>query len=244
MRYRVVKPAGKYRIGQIVEMGRTGMNAVAGQVGQPTHAWCIPEEMGQHYSEREPVTLREFEDDRVPLELEAVDTDLEKALEASRERFTEISAGVTELRQNTEAMCHRLSIIGATAQEAADIAEAIEKLEKLEDQRDELEGKLLVLQRKMGRQRPQLGIDGRRERLKELAIILAQYSDLLDQVDLQPEQWGATLWTHGPEAHGHFVQFMELAAEYSGVEKERIGVALRTRPDLVQLITWARETVS
>ena len=67
MRYRIVRDVGKWKKGAVVETGRSALRAMADQVGLKPHEMAIPEEMGTHYSEREPIEILPLDDAREPI---------------------------------------------------------------------------------------------------------------------------------------------------------------------------------
>lgn len=88
-------------------------------------------------------------------------------------------------------------------------------------------------------QRPGLQIDGRRERLKELAGQLAQHPGLLDELGLNPSWWGRLRWQYGLPAEELFREFAELLSEYVGGETHQLK-GVQTRADVQALLSWAK----
>lgn len=241
--YRILQSVNGLKKGAVKYLAKSHLQDVAEKSGLEPWEFAIPTDLGLSWVEKDPVTLREISDDRVPLPVsEPVDTsDLVKSLQELEKKLAHCQTTLTETTKAVESLVFEKSLVGVSPEEGQEITDLLQKQRRWERKSSESEGQLVTLRAQLGYlQRPGLEIDGRRARLKELAGQIGQYPGLIDDLGLSPSWWGRLRWQYGLQAETLFREFAELLAEYVGVETHELK-GVQERADVAALLSWAQE---
>jgi len=248
VRYRFVLdlPEGRIRKGMVRDYSKSVISSLERRTSLPAWRFCIPEHLGEHFSEKPSVELVEIEDSRSPLPVPSREEAGEGASEGARiqaqQKRNVLQSEFNELEEKIDEMRTRLRLIGGASEEAAEIESMEEQLSKLAEELAEAEGQLTTAERRLGFAERQIEEPGDFSELKTLFAKVAQYPGLLSELDRARGLRGEFLYTHGKAGYDAFCCATDALADLLNVEQ--ITPAVLNRSDVAALVTWARENFS
>ena len=252
----VVEMGGKFGKGSIHELPRGTAEIICRQSGHELIDAMIPNALGQHFSERPPMVVRELPQAlRLPpvparsrdelaaqlAELEAKRELTTGAMEQARDQHGEIAAQLSVVEQ-------RYSLSGCGKGEFDAVA-------KLREQRDQAGtayeaaqlaylavGQRIEGTRALLREWQAPEILAAVQALRDAAVHLAQIDPALlgDPHRANPQYRSAVGWTHGPATALLHATFCDSIAKLTGQLPQHAVVSPQGR----QLVSWAQEAVN
>lgn len=250
MRLRVLQDVGRWRKGAVIDIGRSPARLVCQKLGLRFEDAFIPEELGQHHTERQappPLDVEAVADAVVELpQVEQIGSpdpaELAKAVELLGTARSDFEALRAEVQANRE----RLAVV-VTASDAEEHTRNLALLRKRAERLARRIEEQAAAQARVDAARLLEGLPGPMEagaarRLRVLALDLLRHGL---RNELERGDWrrrGDIALQHGPEVAAEHLEFMSTVSATHGVPVERVAHHVRSHPALQALLDWAAKS--
>ena len=251
MRYRFLQNWLRWRKGAVIDLPPSAMKEWCRSEGMVLEETVTPDDLGQSWMEKPPIILRDIDlDERRPTPGGETASDLDelsKQLKTAQRRLADQQGRLRELVSERDEISGRLALIGCSEEERDRILSLHKAIDKTQRLIFQSEGEILALEKTLNREPVAGGLeDERLDELRKLALVLAQFDDLLDLVTLTPyHRWsGQVKWNFGPDASQYATEFKDLVEQIGNgippvieddiIEEEEEHTALKTISEILE----------